>query len=157
LRPRAGEVLVYKPEDAAPYRSDDLGGLDQFLEAVCSDSDENNISQSRLEQNLEEFGPQLGEPDRWCAFVAGSGYLRADESFRDIEEFTVPAVLESQIAEFQALERRRAPTAGLTVPVPRRCATQDDSRLPKYLAVAPDERYDPLTGFWDQLPAGGLL
>lgn len=156
LRPSAGEILVYRPDDQLPYKSEHLGGLDEFLKALCSDGDENNVSQTMLEQALERYGPRLGEPDRWCAFTANNGYAQCDESFRDIEEFTVPAVLASKIPDFAALQRQRQPTAGLIVPIPRRYGGQRDQRLPKYLAVAPDDHYDPQTGFWDPLPPGGL-
>src|SRR5439155_9349793 len=109
-----------------------------------------------LEQALERYGPRLGEPDRWCAFTGNSGYAQGDESFRDSEEFTVPAVLASRIPDFLASQRQRQSTAGLIVPIPRRRGVQRDQRLPKYLAVAPEDHYDPQTGFWDPLPPGGL-
>jgi CRISPR-associated endonuclease/helicase Cas3 len=156
LRPGAGEILVYRPEGPRPYSPEHLGGLDEFLKELCSEGDQNTVSQSRLEEALEKHGPRLGEPDRWCAFTGNSGYAQGDETFRDIEEFTVPAVLASRIPEFLALQRQRQSTAGLIVPIPRRRDGQRDPRLPKYLAVALDDHYDAQTGFWDPLPPGGF-
>ncbi|HLN30231.1 MAG TPA: CRISPR-associated helicase Cas3' [Gemmataceae bacterium] len=156
LRPGAGEILVYDPEDPRPYRFEHLGGLDEFLNSLCSDLAENNVSQSMLEQALKQHGPRLGEPDRWCAFTGNSGYAQGDESFRDIEEFTVPAVLAGRIPDFVALQQQLRSTAGLIVPIPRRWGKLRDPRLPKYLAVAPNDQYDPQTGFWDTIPPGGL-
>jgi CRISPR-associated endonuclease/helicase Cas3 len=157
VRPGAGEILVYDPEDERPYKPEQVGGLDNFLQALCGEGMENDITQGMLEQALEQYGPRLGQPDRWCAFTDSSGYAQQREEFRDIEEFTVPAVLASRIPDFLALQRKRQPTAGLIVPIPRHCGLEPDPRLPKYLAVAPDDHYDPRTGFWDPLPPGGLL
>lgn len=157
LRQGAGEVLVYWPEDSRPYDQEYLRGVHEFLNALCSDDDQNDVSQSLLEKALEQYGPRLREPDRWCAFTSNSAYAQGGEGFRDMEEFTVPAVLESRIPDFLAWQRSGQPTAGLVLPVPRRHAgRRNQPGLPKYLAIAPDNHYDPRTGFWDELPPGGL-
>jgi CRISPR-associated endonuclease/helicase Cas3 len=159
LRDGAGEILVYRPADEKPYDREQLGGLDAFLGALCTDGDVNTVSQAMLERALEEYGPRLGVPDRWCAFVNSGAYAQGgDETFRDIDEFTVPAVLTSEIPAFLALLKKRGPTAGLILPAPRRRNLARDDRLPKYLAVAPDDHYDPRTGYWDgPVPPGGTL
>jgi CRISPR-associated endonuclease/helicase Cas3 len=159
LREGAGEILVYRPDDERPYDGEELGGLDGFLDTLCTDGDANTVSQTMLEKALEEYGPKLGVPDRWCAFVNSGAYAQGgDDTFRDIDEFTVPAVLASTIDMFCALRKKREPTAGLILPVPRRRNLGRDRRLPHYLAVAPDEHYDARTGFWDTpVPPGGLL
>jgi CRISPR-associated endonuclease/helicase Cas3 len=159
LREGAGEVLVYRPDDERPYDREQLGGLDGFLDSLCTDGDANTVSQTMLEEALEEHGPRLGVPDRWCAFVNSGAYAQGgDEAFRDIDEFTVPAVLASKVPAFLALQQKREPTAGLILPVPRRRNLQHDPRLPKYLALAPDDQYDARTGFWDTpVSPGGLL
>jgi CRISPR-associated endonuclease/helicase Cas3 len=156
LRRGSGQVLIYSPGDQLPYKPESLNGLDDFLNSLCSDGDENTVSQAMLEEALEQYGPHLGEPDRWCAFTNNSAYAQGDEMFRDIEEFTIPAVLASRIPDFLELQRQHQPTAGFIVPIPRRYGDQRDQRLPKYLAVAADDHYDPQTGFWDPLPPGGL-
>jgi CRISPR-associated endonuclease/helicase Cas3 len=159
LREGAGEILVYRPDDEKPYDREQLGGLEGFLNDLCSDSDENTVSQTMLEAALEVHGPKLGVPDRWCAFVNSGPYAQGgDETFRDIDEFTVPAVLASKVPAFVALQKNRLPTAGIILPVPRRRGMKHDTRLPKYLAVAPDDHYEPRTGFWDTpVPPGALL
>jgi CRISPR-associated endonuclease/helicase Cas3 len=160
LRPGAGEILVYRPEDHKPYDAEQLNGLNEFLDELCTSGIENDVSQTMLELALEEHGPSIGLPDRWCAFVDSGAYAQASvETFRDIEEFTIPAVLASKISEFSSLQQNRQPTAGLVLPIPRRCRLQPaDPRLPKYLACAPDGHYDSTTGFWDTpVPPGGFL
>jgi CRISPR-associated endonuclease/helicase Cas3 len=150
VRALSGEILVYKPDDELPYDRESLGGLSGFLEELCSDSSENNVSQSMLESALEKHGPKLGQPDRWCAFVESGAFAQGgDEHFRDIEEFTIPAVLDCDIPEFLARQRRHESPVGLVLPIPRRLALPQDSRLPGYLSVAPDDHYDPQTGFWN--------
>jgi CRISPR-associated endonuclease/helicase Cas3 len=161
LRKDAGEILVYKPENHSPYDLEHLRGLQEFLGKLCTANDENDVSQTMLEDALKEYGPKLGLPDRWCAFVNSGPYAQGgDETFRDIEEFTVPAVLQCKIPDFLAAQKQRQPTAGLILPIPRRWKLQLDPRppLPKYLAVAPDDHYDAKTGFWDiPVPQGGPL
>jgi hypothetical protein len=112
-----------------------------------------------LEAALEKHGPRLGVPDRWCAFVNSGAYAQGgDAAFREIDEFTVPAVLASKVPDFVVLHQKRQPTAGLILPIPRRRNLRRDTRLPKYLVVAPDEQYDARTGFWDTaVPSRGLL
>jgi CRISPR-associated endonuclease/helicase Cas3 len=153
IRAWGGEILVYKPEDPKPYDREVLAGLEEFLVEVATGSDALDISQTHLENALLRHGPKLGQPDRWCSFLGSGPYAQGgDESFRDIEEYTVPALLEEDVAEYLRLQQAREPTAGLIVPVPRRFghpAREFDSRLPKFLAVASGAHYDPLTGFWD--------
>src|SRR5437868_2068882 len=126
---------------------------------MCSDEDVNKVSQTMLEVALEKHGPRLGVPDRWCAFVDSGAYAQGgDETFRDIDDFTVPAVLASKVPAFLDLQQKREPTAGVILPIPRRRNIRRDSRLPKYLAVALDDQYDTRTGCWDTpVPPGGLL
>jgi CRISPR-associated endonuclease/helicase Cas3 len=163
IRPWGGEVLVYPPENEKPYDRESLGGLEAFLSELASDSEILNVSQSRLEAALLRHGPKLGRADRWCSFLESGPYAQGgDETFRAIEEFSVPAVLSSEVGEFLRRQAASELTAGLVLPVPRRwgqAGREVDPRLPGFLHVAPDSHYDPQTGFWGvpHSPAGGTL
>jgi CRISPR-associated endonuclease/helicase Cas3 len=151
IRPWGGEVLVYEPENRRPYDQEALEGLDAFLNAIATGADLLDLSQSRLEAALLKYGPKLGRVDRWCSFLESGPFACGEETFRDIEEFTVPAVLAGDVAAFLRLQKAGQPTAGLIVPVPKGIlrGRERDRRLPSFLAVAPDEHYDPQTGFWN--------
>jgi CRISPR-associated endonuclease/helicase Cas3 len=158
-RSDAGEVWVYPPVDDKPYERRALTGLEKFLDDLKSNSETNDCRQSDLEEALRKHGPTLEDPDRWCSFVGSGPYAQSgEESFRELDDFTAPAILCSDVGPFLALQANRQPTAGLVVPVPRRIhrAAPRDPRLPCHLPVAPDENYDPLTGFWEEaLPLEG--
>jgi CRISPR-associated endonuclease/helicase Cas3 len=143
-----GEVLVYRPPDDRPYSRDVLLGLDKFLERLTSWG---TVSQAQLEEALRHAPepPQVG--DKACRFIESGPYaLTREETFRDIEEFCIPAVLEGQVETFLALQDQGKPTAGLILPMPRKLRGRPDARLPSYLAVAPDSHYHPAIGFCDR-------
>jgi CRISPR-associated endonuclease/helicase Cas3 len=144
---RVGQVVIYPPEDTRPYDTEQLAGVKGFVEFLTSQP---LVSQTALEVALEKFGPNLVEPDRACRFLESGPYaVSGEETFRDIEEFTTPAVLASDVDEFLRLHKQRCPTDGLIVPVPRKLGKQRDQRLPTWLAVAADAHYSPTLGFCD--------
>jgi CRISPR-associated endonuclease/helicase Cas3 len=155
-RPGAGEVLVYRPPDERPYDRDALAGLEAFLGELAGPE---AVSQARLQDALRRAPapPRLG--DKACSFLESGPYAQAgEETFRDIEEFTVPAILARDVPAFLAGDRAQRP--GLVVPVPRKLsrALPRHPDLPSYLAVADDAHYHPALGFCDQPlgPQGGL-
>ena len=144
-----GDVLVYKPDGKERvYSEEDRAGLDDFLRFVVG---KGAASQSDLEAGLKEFGPKAADPDKLNSFLASGPYAVAgDDSFRDIEAFNVPAVLDEDVEEYLKAGPDRRP--GLEVPVPRKLATDgpSDRRWPRYLRVAAARHYDRKTGFWDE-------
>jgi CRISPR-associated endonuclease/helicase Cas3 len=145
---RIGEVCIYAPEDGRPYDAVQLEGVRGFVEALTR---QEQVSQRDLECALERYGPAVVEPDKACQFLQSGPYaIAGEEDFRDIEEFTTPAVLDGDVGEFLALQKKRLPTDGLVVPVPRRFARQRHADLPAYLGVAPRALYLPAVGFCDQ-------
>jgi CRISPR-associated endonuclease/helicase Cas3 len=121
--------------------------VDEFLARLTAWG---RVSQSHLEEALRQAPDPPPVGDKACRFLESGPYaLTREESFRDIEEFCVPAVLQSQVEAFLALQERREPTAGLVLPMPRKFRGQADDRLPSYLAVAPDSHYHPAIGFCD--------
>jgi len=143
-REGAGEVLVYRPESEKPYDRTSLSGVDAFLAELASRP---AVSQSVLETLLDRHGPTAPDPPKFSRFLESGPYAMAgEESLRDVEDFTVSAILDSDIDEFSACQKDRTSTAGLVLPVPRRFARRD-VRVPRYLAVAPHEYYHPAIGF----------
>lgn len=144
-----GDVLVYKPDDKERvYSEKDRDGLDDFLGFVTA---KGAASQSDLEAGLKEFGPKSADPDKLNSFLASGPYAVAgDDSFRDIEAFNVPAVLDEDVEEYLQAGPDRRP--GFEVPVPRKRAADGpaDRRWPRHLRVADARHYDPKTGFWDE-------
>lgn len=164
VRKDAGDVWVYQPLDdhgrpeLKPYNADDLTGIDAFLERICIEGAERGISQTSLEEALAAGPSPPQRADQLSSFSGSGPYaMSGDEQFREIEEFTVSAVLSKDVLDFVQLQGAKPPrpTEGLILPVPRRLGRDRDSRLPSYLAVAKDEHYHPLVGFCDE-PIGAL-
>ncbi len=163
VREHAGDVWVYQPldgngrPDLKPYDKEDLMGTEEFLARL--EHAETRISQIDLEEALAAAPSPPQRADELSSFLRSGPYAMAgEEDFRDIEEFTVSAVLAQDVPEFVRLRAQRTPTDGLVLPVPRRFGRERDVRLPSYVAVARDDHYDPLLGFCDRPIAemGGL-
>jgi CRISPR-associated endonuclease/helicase Cas3 len=150
---RLGQVNLYRPEDARPYRAEDMTGANEFVAAISG----RDVSQARLQELLEQFGPKEVEVDRYAAFVeSGPWAMSREEPLRDIDEFTVEAILDSDVAEYRRRrnEDKPKPVDGLIVPVPRKSAVPD-SRVESWRRVAPASHYDPLWGFMKEANGKG--
>ena len=76
--------------------------------------------------------------------------MAQDESFREGDDFTVDAVLDSDIDEYLLKRNARESEAdGYVVPVPRRFA-RENAKLGRYLREAPVDQYHPDFGFLDE-------
>lgn len=142
-----GEVLVYKPAEEKVYSKDDLAGLENFITFLVS---KDSVSQSDLEAGLEKFGPMTADALKLNSFLTSGPYaLGGDDSFRDIEAFNVQAVLRGDVQRYADANTAEKPGFVLPVPKKKSVPLTTDARLPRYLSVADDAHYDPLTGFWD--------
>jgi CRISPR-associated endonuclease/helicase Cas3 len=122
-----------------------MEGVAEFLKAV----DGQALSQSRLRELLEQYGPREVEVERYAAFLEGGPWACSREaSLREGVDFTVPAILDRDVEAYLALARGRQPTDGLFVPVPRRLA-RTDPRLGSWPPVGPASHYDPQFGLLD--------
>jgi CRISPR-associated endonuclease/helicase Cas3 len=150
----AGDVLVYKPDDDAPYLkksgSDPLAGLEAFLNLV----DGRDLSQDDLEANLRKVDPPPTPGYALSMFLESGPYaLAGEEEFRDSEEFNRPCVLPGEVDKYNRAKRSDQP--GFVVPVPwkhakgRDLEKPDHKRLPAYLGVASDGHYHHAVGFCD--------
>lgn len=148
-RPRSlavsGEVLVYKSDDPRPYDAASLTGVDEFLTRLIA---QDQVNQTELEDALKNapVPPTIGDPS--SSFLESGPYAVAgDEGFRDIEEFSRPAILKSNVETFLKADKAEQP--GFIVPIPRKLSRESDQRLPAYFAVAADDHYHKAIGFCD--------
>ena len=149
-----GRIYVLRPEQGKekPYEKPDLDAASRFVDAIVG----RVISQDDLEQAYREFDTSKIDPDRLCPFLDSGPYAVArEESFRETDEFTVPCVLDDDLArQVGEILQQRNPADrlidGFIVPVPRRFATgkkPEGSWFPKWLSVASGVAYNPRTGF----------
>jgi CRISPR-associated endonuclease/helicase Cas3 len=140
-----GQVYFYAPEKQEPYGVEDMHRTADFVAAIQGAT----ISQTRLEELLEQYGPTEPEPDRIAAFIADGFWSRGGrEDLRDGLDFSVPAILDAHIERYLRASKDKKPTDGFVVPVPRRLA-QNDPRL-GWLKAAPGTHYDPRYGFFKE-------
>jgi len=139
---KLGKVFVYQPDGMKPYREEELEGSVNFLQAL----DGKTVSQARLQELLEELGSGEVEVERYSAFLDSGPWAQArEESLRDIEEYTIQAVLDSEIDAYLKATAPQKP--GFIVPVPRKFAERD-SRLNRWLGKAKANHYLPKYGFF---------
>jgi CRISPR-associated endonuclease/helicase Cas3 len=140
-----GQVYFYAPQKQEPYNVEDMRGATDFVTAIQGTS----ISQTRLEELLEQYGPNEPEPDRIAAFIDDGFWSRGGrEDLRDGLDFSVPAILDTHIERYLRASKDKKPTDGFVVPVPRILA-QNDPRL-GWLKAAPANHYDPRYGFFKE-------
>lgn len=146
---RSGEVLVYAPENSEPYDKAALTGLSEFMDRLCA---QDWVNQAELEQALRDAPSPPAQGDPLCSFVNSGPYaLAGEEDFRDIEEFSRPAILRGEVSRFVSADKAKQP--GFIIPVPRKLSEPPDGQrgaLPAYLRVAPDEHYHKAIGFCDK-------
>ncbi|RJQ45843.1 MAG: CRISPR-associated helicase Cas3' [Gammaproteobacteria bacterium] len=145
-----GEVNVYDPESNLPYPQEEMTLGRELIGKLTG----KRTSQADLEGLLEEFtSAQEAEGERLIAFVADGFWSRGGaEELRENEDFTVPAVLDSDVEDYLATRRKDEPGDGFVVPVPRRFVQRRDSRLPGFLYVAPSSHYVAELGFLKEAP-----
>ena len=140
-----GQVYFYAPEKQEPYGVEDMHGTADFVAAIQGTT----ISQTRLEELLEKYGPNEPEADRIAAFIDDGFWSRGGrEDLRDGLDFSVPAILDAHIERYLRASKDKKPTDGFVVPVPRKLA-QNDPRL-GWLKAAPANHYDPRYGFFKE-------
>jgi CRISPR-associated endonuclease/helicase Cas3 len=146
---RLGDVLLYTPENEEPYGRESLVGLREFLGRLTAWE---SVSQDQLAEALRLLPAPPAIGDKPCRFLESGPYaMTREETFRDIEEFTVPAVLARDVQTFLDLRAAGEPADGLIVPVPRKWGRPDPGgRLSSFITVAPDSHYHPAIGFCDE-------
>jgi CRISPR-associated endonuclease/helicase Cas3 len=148
---RIGMVYVVRRQEGRdkPYERADLDTAEAFINSITG----RDASQRDLEDAFKVHDNQIVEPDKLCPFLDSGAFAQAgEETFRDIDEFTVPCVLDgTDLDEVLVALRERRSIDALIVPVPRRHTADhlrpDDPRFPRWLSVARSEGYDRITGF----------
>jgi CRISPR-associated endonuclease/helicase Cas3 len=141
-----GDVLLLDTPSPAPYTGESLRETDRFFADAAPDR---VYSQEELGVRLCRLEPG----DRQAAggivgFLDGGMYaMGADESFRETDEFTRDAVLDTDLEAFLRLrDARDGQAQGFVCPVPRGDA-EADPRVPPGMGVARAERYSAELGF----------
>jgi CRISPR-associated endonuclease/helicase Cas3 len=136
-------LLTYAPESAAPYDKKDLEAASTFLEGLSG----RDVSQRDLAVGLERHARSERDASGSTAFLNG-GYFATAGALRDSDDIGAAVVLDGDIARFKELEKRREPTDGLRLTVPKKHARNaEGSGLPVWLKTADSSRYDPWLGF----------
>ncbi len=140
---RIGHVFFYKPLNETPYSRDDLAGTDSFIDKINN----HTVSQALLLQLLEEYGPNAPEFERYAAFLECGPWAHSrEETLRDSNDFTVHAILDSDVEQYLLFRRQKKPVHGLLLPVPSRNAKRD-SRIGSSPLVACASHYSADLGF----------
>jgi CRISPR-associated endonuclease/helicase Cas3 len=131
-----GRVYIYDPIDPKPYDEEVFRSGNVLLSSLNSGEP---IKQSQLASALDNI--VLGkEKGKRCLFTMPMWQAYSGNDFRDIDEFTVSAVLESEVETFQRLQLERDNrSAGLILQAPRRLCLKDNP-YNIWLPVVPDKK-----------------
>jgi CRISPR-associated endonuclease/helicase Cas3 len=140
-------LIVYKPENEKPYTKNDLIAADAFLKDLGTQ----NISQKLMADKLKDHALSERIADGSARLLEG-GYYATPGTFRDIDEYTCPCILNSKddMAQMKACLDDKKPYDALIINVPEKFAKATDERpgwLPKYIGIADARFYDPHLGF----------
>lgn len=141
---KLGEVYIYPPTNDLPYKPEEIQDARSFVNALAGKV----LSQADLETMMEKHQPVQREPERFSSFLEGGCYAMS-YPYREGEEFTVPAILDSDIEAWRLAVEEERSTDGFVVPVPQRFAVSNPS-LGKFLKEAPSTHYHSAYGFLDQ-------
>ncbi|HWN69712.1 MAG TPA: CRISPR-associated helicase Cas3' [Haliangium sp.] len=157
------DIYLHEPKSPAPYGREDIDAAHAFLDAlgVRPGVPGVELGQRRLAEAFEQHTPRQPSVTDSALFLTG-GYYAAADDFRDIDQIGVSCVLDRDISAIEAVwrekgarERRGQPVLddilpGYEVSVPRKHTLRDAVRpawLPRYLEIAPADRYDEDLGF----------
>ena len=137
------QIFVYEPPKVLPYKTQELDNAREFL-AEIPDA----VSQWQLAEKLEDYSLTERFADGSSSFVQG-GYWATSEPFRDTDDYSVDALLDTDLITVKNLIDKREPYDGYVVPVPKQLATQDNcpNWMPRYLKIADHHKYCPRRGF----------
>lgn len=149
-------VYFYKPGESGeftskPYTKEEIEDAELFVDWLTR-KDESIVSQASLTEGLMEFTrPERELDSSSCLFE--SGYFATPGQLREIDEFTVPSILNNNdLTEARKLLSERKSIEQLIVPVPRRFQIEEHPPwLPKYICVASAAHYSKEIGFQSKI------
>lgn len=138
------DVFVYPPESSAPYSKALLEPARAALEALRG----RVVSQRELAESIERWGIAEAAPSGYSTFLSG-GYYATIGELRDIDEIGQRVVLDHDVEAVTRLLRSGKSVDGFILTVPRVHAIEarPSARWPRWLGVAPGDRYDTRWGF----------
>jgi CRISPR-associated endonuclease/helicase Cas3 len=142
-------ILRPAPNQERPYEKSDLDRAAKFVDRLIEIS--RCISQVQLEATFTASDPKPPEIEKLIPFEYSGAFAQSrEETFRDIDGFTVPAILDGDIQTVKQLLRSRKPIDGFILPVPHFAAKQGGpghEGLPDWVSVASSNDYCPLAGY----------
>jgi CRISPR-associated endonuclease/helicase Cas3 len=160
FRPFA-DIYIYRLPDKLikPYDQEELLKSQEFLVSLG----DGKISQYRLAQGLEDFANKERQADGDATFL-NSGYFATPGSFRDESEYTMPCILDRDLATVEKIMDRKSKEKyrkeQYILQIPRQSAQMENKPawMPKYLGIAPSEKYSKNRGFmtkeWEEVNLG---
>ncbi|MBW4603960.1 MAG: CRISPR-associated helicase Cas3' [Calothrix sp. FI2-JRJ7] len=140
------KILVYEPPNIKPYSENEIVAAKKFVEYIQGE----NISQAQLALALENYCPGERYADGSCYFLEG-GYWATTYTFRDTDDYSVDAILSSDLEAVAKLIEQKKPYNGYVLTIPQRLAHWQwegrPEKLPRYLAIADANLYCPRRGF----------
>ena len=142
------KILVYEPPDMKPYTKDEIEAAKKFINHIKGEK----ISQAQLAKALEDYSPAERDADGNCHFLEG-GYWATSQPFRDTDDYSVDAILSSDLKVVGELIEQKKPYDGYVLPIPnlKRFVHGEwenrPEKMPRYLAVADENLYCPRRGF----------
>lgn len=137
------QIFVYEPPRELPYKTKELDKSREFLAEIFG-----AVNQQQLAEKLEQYSLDERFADGRSRFIEG-GYWATSEPFRDINNYSVNALLDTDLSIVEKLVNKREPYDGYVVPIPRQSAIQENRPdwMPRYLAIADHHKYCCRRGF----------
>lgn len=127
-----GRVYIYEPVDHLPYQENIQSGHEILEKLNLAHS----IKQLELASALEQINVTK-EREKGILFTMPTWEAYSPNDFRDIEEHTVAAVLESKKEEFLKLNKEGKSTAGIVLQAPRKYTKEPSDGI--WLRIVPDK------------------
>ncbi|XWK89467.1 MAG: CRISPR-associated helicase Cas3' [Phormidium sp.] len=128
-----GRVYIYKPRNELPYEKEVLDSGEEMLSKLDLTKP---VSQSALSQTLESIN-MTKERGKNCLFTTPTWEAYSPNDFRDIENHTVSALLESKVDKFRCFQKKNESTAGIILQAPREWAKKAINGI--WLPIVPDQ------------------
>lgn len=139
------QILVYEPEKVLPYKKVELDKAKDFLAEVTGE-----VSQRYLAEKLETHSTDERYANGGSSFITG-GYWAISEPFRDGDDYSVSAILDTDLDEVEKLIEQHKPIDGFILPIPKKYCLEDfenrPEKLSRYLAIASSKFYSETRGF----------